>query len=121
MKILAKRIMVSAGVDIESVTRFKSLQSNDNFINLIFTKKEIDYCMGKSEPHISFTGKFCAKEAILKAVDNKLNMKEIEIINSSSGKPLVYIKGIKQENISCSISHTQEYAVALVIVNDKGN
>ncbi|MDO8510937.1 MAG: holo-ACP synthase [Nanoarchaeota archaeon] len=109
--------MVLTGVDIESVVRFKSLYTNENFINIIFTKKEIDYCMGKSEPYISFAGKFCAKEAVLKAVNNKLGMKEIEIVNSSSGKPLVYIKGKKKNNISCSISHTEEYAVAFVIVN----
>ena len=110
--------MILAGVDIESVTRFKNLYTNESFINTIFTQKEIDYCMGKSEPYISFAGKFCAKEAVIKAVSTKLGMKEIEIINSSSGKPFVYIKGDKQDNISCSISHTEEYAVAFVIVND---
>ena len=90
---------------------------NENFINIIFTKKEIDYCRAKSEPYISFAGKFCAKEAVLKAVNTKLGMKEVEIINSSSGKPFVYIKGKKKNNISCSISHTEEYAVAFVVVN----
>src|SRR3989344_4750098 len=111
-------MVLTTGVDIESVERFKNLQTNENFINIVFTKKEIDYCMAKSEPYISFAGKFCAKEAVLKAVSTKLGMKEIEIINSSSGKPFVYIKGDKQDNISCSISHTEEYAVAFVIVND---
>ena len=88
-------MVLATGVDIESVERFKSLYTNDHFINLIFTQKEIDYCMNKSEPHISFAGKFCAKEAVLKAVSNKIGMKEVEIINSSSGKPFVYIKGNK--------------------------
>ena len=110
-------MVLATGVDIESVERFKNLQTNENFINIVFTKKEIDYCRGKSEPCISFAGKFCAKEAVIKAVNNKLEMKDIEIINSSSGKPLVYIKGKEQDNISCSISHTEDYAVAFVVVD----
>lgn len=110
-------MVLTTGVDIESVKRFKDLYTNDNFINIIFTPKEIDYCMNKSEPYISFAGKFCAKEAVLKAVNNKLGMKDVEIINSSSGKPFVYIKGNKQDNISCSISHTEDYAVAFVVIN----
>lgn len=110
--------MILAGVDIESVARFKSLYTNENFINIIFTKEEIDYCMGKSEPYISFAGKFCAKEAVLKAVSNKLAMKEIEILNSPSGKPCVFIHGKQQDHISCSISHTEEYAVAFVVVEE---
>ena len=113
--------MILTGVDIESVKRFKSLYTNKRFINIIFTKKEIDYCMAKSEPYISFAGKFCAKEAVVKAVTTKLEMKDIEIINSSSRKPVVYIKGKRKNNISCSISHTEEYAVAFVIVNNKGS
>ncbi len=114
--------MVSTGVDIESVNRFKSLHTNDNFINMIFTKREIEYCRGKSEPYISFAGKFCAKEAVLKAVSTKIDMKEIEIVNDSSGKPEVYIWGQRKENISCSISHTEDYAVAFVVVEEeKGN
>src|SRR3990167_1488511 len=104
--------MVSTGVDIESVARFKNLYTNQSFINRIFTKQEIEYCMKKSEPYISFAGRFCAKEAVLKAINNEMDMKDIEVVNSPSGKPVVYIKGEKSDNISCSISHTEEYAVA---------
>lgn len=102
------------GVDIEKTKRFK-LHKNFELIKLIFTKKEIAYCQ-KKEPHIAFTGKFCAKEAIVKAYKGQIDIRNIEVLNSSSGDPEIYISGKKMENIQCSISHTDDYAVAVAII-----
>ena len=109
---------MSLGVDIEAVERFKESYQDDHFINLIFTKQEIAYCMQKKEPYISFTGKFCAKEAVIKASNEKLAMKDIEILNSESGKINVVIKGKETPQINCSISHTKDYAVSFVVINE---
>tara|TARA_Y100000310_G_scaffold343861_1_gene453541 strand:- start:303 stop:650 length:348 start_codon:yes stop_codon:yes gene_type:complete len=107
------------GVDIESIQRFKDTHKDKSFINLIFTKKEISYCEKKKEPHISFAGRFCAKEAVIKAHNSKLAMKDIEIINEDSGKLKVHIKNTLKPNIHCSISHTNEYATAFVIIEEE--
>ena len=74
--------------------------------------------MQKKEPYISFTGKFCAKEAVIKASNEKLAMKDIEILNKKSGKLKVLIKGRENSAIQCSISHTNDYAVAFVVINN---
>ena len=107
---------MEVGVDIEEVGRFKESYKDDHFIRLIFTDREIDYCNKKKEPYISFAGKFCAKEAVVKAYDQKLTMKEIEVINDSSGKVKIFIKGQEDDMIKCSISHTKDYAVSFVVV-----
>ena len=85
--------MTGIGIDIEDVSRFKNKIKNKRFLELIFTKKEMDYCMKKKSPDINFTGKFCAKEAVIKAYDKNLNPKDIEIINLKSSRLAVKIKG----------------------------
>ena len=106
------------GIDIESVKRFEESYKNKNFILSIFTEKEIKYCEKKNEPYISLVGKFCAKEAFIKASDKSFDFKNIEI-DSSSGKPKIYLHGNKCKNIYCSIAHTKEYATAIIIIGDK--
>jgi holo-[acyl-carrier protein] synthase len=120
------------GVDIVEVSKLKKiLLSSDNFASDIYSEKEKEYCLSKRDPYIHFAGRFAAKEASLKAlgigmsgtgIDNTL--KEIEVLPGSSGKPLLSFsgwtekisrkKGIKQ--LTVSISHSENYAVATVIL-----
>ena len=109
------------GTDIELISRFKKKCANKNFLELIFTEKEIKYCERKKKPHISYAGKFCAKESVIKALGKKMSFQEIEIINNQEGKPRVYIKGKLNKNINCTISHSGGYAIAHVVINKNGN
>jgi holo-[acyl-carrier protein] synthase len=109
-------MILGTGVDIELLKRFKN--NNKNFYELIFTEREIDYCNKKKNPHISYAGKFCAKESIIKAFGKKMHPKEIEIINDLEGKPEVYIKGKLNKNVKCSISHAGEYAIAYAVIEN---
>lgn len=106
------------GVDIESITNFKKSYKDKHFLDLIFTKEEIKYCQSKKEPYISFAGKFCAKEAVIKAHNKKILIKNIEIINLKSGKIIVKINGRINNKIKCSISHKEDYAVSFVTIED---
>lgn len=104
----------SIGVDIEKIDRFAK-PGNNKFIALVFSKREIEQCKRKKEPHIAYAGKFCAKEAVIKAFDGKIEMKKIEILNTKDGKPEVYVAEEKRSDILCSISHTEENAIAFVL------
>jgi len=111
--------MVSGiGVDIEEIKRFKKTCKDRHFLELIFTEKEIEYCERKKEPYISFAGKFSAKEAVIKAYDKKIPIKNIEVINLESGKLSIKINGKIDNKIKCSISHTKDYAVGFVVINE---
>lgn len=103
------------GTDIEKTSKFKLRKNKNDFIGFLFTKKEIEICKKKKEPHIAFAGKFCAKEAVVKALGGKIDIRTIEILNASNGEPEVYISGEKRKDIKCSISHTADIAMATVI------
>jgi holo-[acyl-carrier protein] synthase len=108
------------GTDIELINRFKDKGNNKRFLELIFTKKEIEYCSKKKNCPISYAGKFCAKESIIKAMGKKLPFQDIEIINNKEGKPEVFIQGKLNKKIHCTISHSGEYAIAYAIVEKNG-
>jgi holo-[acyl-carrier protein] synthase len=112
-------MVATLGIDVEEVARFKELYQDDHFLRLIFTEKEISYCKQKKEPYVSFAGKFCAKEAVVKAFPCTIAMKDIEIVNNESGRPEVFIKGERKPEIQCSISHTVNTAVACVLMHQQ--
>lgn len=114
------------GVDIVDVGRVKSSieKYQDKFLNKVFNKEEQDYCNSKSNPFIHFSGKFAAKEAVMKAIfcSKKLNtigFRDISIINDKNGTPIVFIKGHSEKSINISISHTNDQAVAFAILKEK--
>jgi holo-[acyl-carrier protein] synthase len=111
--------MVSIGIDIESTERFRKTYNDKTFISLVFTRREQEYCLKKKEPYISFTGKFCAKEAIIKATNKKIAINSIEVLNEDSGNPVVYLEGKKMKHILCSISHTEGFAVATAFIENR--
>jgi len=123
-------MLIYQGVDIIEISKFKRIFFNNNaLISDIFTEKEKKYCLSKKDPYPHLAGRFAAKEAGLKAlgigisgIDN--TFREIEIIPNSSGKPILKVKGWvekiskrKQINqFTVSISHSENYAVATVIL-----
>ncbi|MEK6645339.1 MAG: holo-ACP synthase [Candidatus Firestonebacteria bacterium] len=122
--------MSEIGLDIVEVVRVKRAicKYGDKFINRIYTPAEIKYCKEKVNPYTHFTGRFAAKEAILKALpegwQGKLKWTDIEIKNNSTGNPRIILKGTalkfchrkKIKKIKITISHEKNYAVALAMV-----
>ena len=109
-------MILGVGVDIEEVKRFKESYKDSQFTNLLFTKGEKEYCRKKKEPYIHLAGKFCAKEAVIKAYHKTVRIKDIEVVNSASGKVFIRIDGKEQRKIRCSISHTENHAIAFVLI-----
>ena len=114
------------GTDIIEIDRIdRLLKKFPNFRSKIFTESEISYCDRKKYPAQHYAARFAAKESILKALGNEqseaISLKNLEIINSPSGKPEVYLhnqayafsqkRGIK--TIRISLSHCKAYAVAV--------
>ena len=110
------------GVDIVDVARIKkSIEKyKEKFLDKIFSKDEQYYCFSKSNPHIHFSGKFAAKEAVMKSILSSEDVKligflDISIINDSNGIPKVGIKNLPEADIKISISHTEHQAIAFAI------
>lgn len=118
---------IKCGTDIIEIDRIKeSIEIyNNSFLERIYTDKEIEYCESKKMQKFQhYAARFAAKEAVFKAISEKLEDKysitwqDIEILNNEQGKPQIKIKNmdIKTiENIDLSISHCKSYAVATVV------
>ncbi|RJQ44160.1 MAG: holo-[acyl-carrier-protein] synthase [Nitrospiraceae bacterium] len=125
------------GIDMVQVSKFRDVfRKHTNFASDIFTEKEREYCETRKDPHIHFAGRFAVKEAALKALGIGMSgsgidhaFQEIETIPGASGKPLLGFsgwvekisrkRGIRQ--ITVSISHSGDYAVASVILVKENN
>lgn len=115
---------MSVGVDIEDISRFKD--KSQKFLNRIYTKSEQKYCLGKSLPQNHLAVRFCAKEAVIKAL-NVLDIKhpelnKIEIYHDKNKCPKVKLPDIKEYNnlkIEVSLSHDRTKAVAFVTISER--
>ena len=119
---------IKTGTDIIEISRIKkSIEETDNkFIERVFTDKEIEYCESKkTQKYQHYAVRFAAKEAVFKSISDKLKnkyeieWKDIEILNDLSGRPYVKILNSKisnLKNIDISLSHCKEYAIASVVV-----
>jgi len=108
--------MEGIGVDIEEIKRFSrnKYEKKKNFYNKIFTTSEIKYCLSKTNPYPHFAARFCAKEAVIKALQNSnINLKDIEV-KMIKNKPVLKLPKNKQGLVS--ISHTKDYAIAFVLI-----
>jgi len=113
------------GVDIIEIGRIEhSYQKYGNtFLSKILTEKEIEYCFSKHSPFESIAARFAAKEAISKAlgtgISHEFKWHSVEVFNDENGKPIVkWLEHFNQTipEISLSISHTHQYAVAVALL-----
>jgi holo-[acyl-carrier protein] synthase len=135
-------MIISVGIDLVEIKDIiKSIQKCKRFINRVFTQREIEYCESKKNVYPHYSVRYAAKEALMKALgtgwDNGVQWKQIEtIINvdqrqrsfrkptNYSGKPEIELTGealkrIKElgvGNIVVSLTHTQSFAMACVIL-----
>ena len=116
--------MISVGVDIEDVSRFKNktLENDLTFLKKIFTDNELQYCFETTNSAQRLCARFCAKEAVVKAVSNLYDKvvpySKIEICKNENGSVYVniLIDELKKYNYSLSISHEKDKAIAFVVV-----
>lgn len=116
------------GTDITEVNRIHHLinQYKNKFLNRIFIKEELEYCYSKNSPIIHLCGTFSAKESAKKAILSSPFLERISFIDilvrrKTNGAPFVTInKNINDiSKIKVSISHTNEYATSIAILEVK--
>lgn len=121
-------MQVLCGTDIIEIERIKKSieRSGENFLNLIYTPMEIEYCESKRNAKYShYAGRFAAKEAIYKAVSRLLPERfgitwhNAQVINDENGNPKIEFLNIDFKNlksVDISISHCKQYAIANVTI-----
>lgn len=123
-------MIVGVGCDIIEIERIARAIKRESFIQRVFTAKEATYCQSRGQQAAaSFAARFAAKEAVLKALGTGLregSLQEIAVANDALGKPLVQLSGhfaalsrqLGVKNIQISLSHSRDFAVAYVIMED---
>ncbi len=121
--------VIGIGIDITECLRIARMieRHGDLFINRVYTADEISYCRNRKQTTEHFTGRWAAKEAILKALGTGwrrgISWRDVEILNEPGGKPIVNVHGgaksvIEQLGITrllITISHCRTHATAFAI------
>lgn len=125
-------MIVGAGVDLAEVPRIRASveRFGERFTGRIFTPFEIAYVERKANRYERYAARFAAKEAGMKAIGTGwrrgVTWRDFEVANLPSGKPTLRLYGAAAEfarrlnvrNISLSLTHTKEYGMAHVILED---
>jgi len=123
--------ILGIGVDLIKNKRVAVLVKNKSFILRTFGSKEINFSKNLINKNNYFAKRFAAKEALAKALGTgfreKLNFKDIEILNNDLGKPYYFISRkikniisrkfkVKKFELFLSISDEKDYSVAFAIL-----
>ncbi|SHF03513.1 holo-[acyl-carrier-protein] synthase [Seinonella peptonophila] len=121
------------GTDLVELKRFQSIDLQ-RFALRICTKEEIERLPHHPTRFLeSLAGRFAAKEAFSKAcgtgIGAKLGWLDIEILPNQDGKPVLQIAKQakmrlfpgKEVHAHVSITHTESYAMAMVVLEEIHN
>jgi len=125
-------MIVGTGIDIVEVPRMAAAieRFGVRFLKRVFTEAEIRYCESKTNRMERYAARFAAKEAALKAIGTGwkrgVAWTDVEVCRETGGRPFIAFAGVAAEfasklgvkRVSLSMSHTEEHAVAQVILEN---
>jgi holo-[acyl-carrier protein] synthase len=125
-------MILGTGVDLAEVPRIQASieRFGRKFIERIYTPREIAYVERKANRFERYAARFAAKEAGMKAIGtgwrHGVRWQDFEVSNLVSGKPTLRFHGVAAtfaeklgvRNVSLSLTHTKEYGMANVILED---
>ena len=117
------------GIDLVDFPRIEQMVNRHSrrFLDRLFTPAEQAYADSNKNGMEKLAGRFAAKEAVLKLMGTgwrgKIAWTDIEIVNSPTGQPQVTLTGEVEkiakklgiEQISVSITHTANFAIASAV------
>jgi len=125
--------ILGIGTDITECLRIAQMieRHGELFVGRVYTPAEIEYCRARRMATQHFTGRWAAKEAVLKALGTGwrrgISWRDIEIRNAAGGRPQATLRGGTEEiaarlGIRCvlvSISHCRTHATACAVALDE--
>ena len=114
--------IVGVGIDIVESLRVEKSLKNKKFVTRIFSSKEILLSKKYNNKIGYFSKRFAAKESFVKSIGtgfrNKINFKDISVVNESLGKPF-FIINKKIKNVIFKKFNTNNYEFLLSISDEK--
>lgn len=117
--------MLLVGIDLVENKRIRKSMERTRFCKTILGDAEYRLLSERGFPVQSVAASFCAKEAFGKALGTGVRgfaLSEVELMRSENGAPYLQLSGraaelAKQRNVhfAVSVTHTKEYASAVVI------
>lgn len=125
-------MILGIGVDIVEIDKLRlaMIRRGERLRNRAFTSSEIDYCEGRANKFQHYSARFAAKEAVFKAIGtgwrDGISWQDAEVSNQMNGRPILVLRGRTLELANLmgaskywiSLSHTDQYAVAQVVLED---
>jgi len=123
-------MIAGTGVDIVEIERIRSMADRlkDHFIDRVFTPRERQFCARRRDPAPHYAARFAAKEAFFKAIGTGwakgVSWLDCEVLREDSDAPVLVLRGEAEKRcgqmdvkrIHLSLSHSDKYAVAMVIL-----
>jgi holo-[acyl-carrier protein] synthase len=123
-------MIIGIGTDVIEVRRIREAleRHGDRMLKRLFTPLEIEYCSARKNAALHYAGRFASKEAAFKAMGRgwggDVSWKDVEIYNEPSGAPHLNFYGKALEIVTekkmtashVSISHVEEIATAIVVL-----
>ena len=118
--------VAGVGIDIAEVDRVAELveRHGKRFLERVFTRRELEYCLGRKRQNEHLAARFAAKEAVSKALGTgigaSVGWRDIEVVRESVGRVHIVLSGgarqvaekLRIMRIHISLSHTHAYAAA---------
>jgi len=121
--------VICHGIDLVDCKRVGQMveRHRERFLDRVFTAAEQEYCQRQVKNVERLAGRFAVKEAVMKMLgtgwQNGIAWTDIETVNDPLGRPVVRLSGkvaqmaadLGIEQVSVSITHTSDLAIASAI------
>lgn len=119
--------MISVGIDLLEIERLEAaLERRPALAQRLFTGDERAYAERKARPAMHLAARFCAKEAVAKALDMRgWSFKDVEVVNTG-GAPRVRLSGKIERaadergvELTISLTHSKQTAGAVALAQPR--
>ncbi len=116
--------MSGVGIDLLDVGRLeRALERRPRLAERVFTDAEREYAAGRARPAMHLAARFCAKEAVAKALGlTGWSFRDVEVV-ATGAAPRVRLSGPVAERaaelggeLAISLTHTSDMAGAVAIL-----
>ena len=117
----------SVGIDMLEIERLeRAIARRPRLAQRLFTDSEREYAQSRARPGQHLAARFCAKEAVAKALGlDAWSFRDVEVVSAAAGgRPDVRLSGAAAERaaalgveVSVSLTHTRSQAAAVAIAS----
>lgn len=117
-------MILGLGIDIVRAQRIEKLfrKYGERFLHHILTENEIAHTPEKRKTEY-IAGRFAAKEAVVKAMNAAVGIRDVEILSDTGGRPYVANEkellskaGIESAKLHISITHDGDVAAGFALL-----